>query len=256
MAKTVTVGHRRGGVGKTITALNLSAALGIKGKKVLTVDTDAQGNLTRCMLPWEMQDNCKTLIDAFKSESLEGCIYSSTAENVDIIPSHENLAVIDRIFEDVIVDKEYKLQDLLDTSELDWYDYIIVDSPPGRGLISTNALVASDTLLIPVESFFSVDGLLPLLKDVAQIQKRANPDLDVGYFLITLYDPRTKVGKSVGKIRDKFGERVLGTEIPRNITLSECTAANQAIYTYEPNCRGAKAYMELADELLEKWEGL
>lgn len=250
---TAAVVNRKGGTGKTITATNISAALGLLEYKVLAIDCDEQADMTKCLLPMENWEDYKSLVDAFVSKTLQGCIYKSTAKNVDIVPGHEYLFQTERDLGHVMNDMEYQLADLIRDSNVDEYNFIILDCSNKKNYLSTNALVAADTLIIPIDSYFATDAFVKLSEEIAAVQKRANPDLRPGHILITRHEPQSREGKGVLQVKDELNERVLDTIIPKNVALSGATNNNQAIFTYEPESAGAEAYMTAAKELVQKW---
>jgi chromosome partitioning protein len=245
--------NRKGGAGKSTSSSNIAAALGVKGKKVLAIDIDSQGDLSKHLLPREKHEKCNSMTEALISGDMEHCVHESTAENVDIIPANKTL----RIQEKDLKNNEFgifRLRDVFRKMDISKYDVVIIDPSPKQSILSTSAMLIADLLIIPVESYLSVDPLPDLVEEVEYIKTNHNPNLDLGYVLFTKYEPRTKNGKMVSTVRDIpiFKNRVLKTTIPKNTTLTECPAANTTIFYYSPTSTSAEAYMAATEELIEK----
>lgn len=245
--------NRKGGTGKSTSSANIAAALGLKGYKVLAIDIDSQGDLSKHLLPVELFDNCNSMTEALVSGDMASCIYESTAKNVDIVPGNKTL----RIQEKDLKNNEYgvfRLKDIYDKLDTSKYDFVIIDPSPKQSILSSSALLIADTLIIPVESYLSTDPLPDLVEEIEFVQTKFNPTLDLGYVLLTKYEPRTKNGRMLATLRETpiFKDRVLETTIPKNTTLTECPAANTTIFDYSPNCTGAEAYMAATEEILKK----
>jgi chromosome partitioning protein len=248
----VTIANQKGGVGKTTTAINLSAAIAEKGLKTLLIDLDPQGNATLSFLK---RDEIKySVFDALteKDISFEDTIVRSSILHMDIAPATIALAKLEsRLVGEV--DGHYRLKDKLQNVVAD-YDYIIIDTPPTLGLLTVNALVAATHLLIPIQSsYFSLEGTDDLLETVEKIKSRPNPDLQVLGVVITLYDKRTVLARDIRKqIQEVFGEKVFGTVISKNVRLEESPAYKESIFTFAPDSRGALDYYRLSEEVISR----
>lgn len=255
MTKKVTVINRKGGACKTTTAVNIAAALGLKGYKVLAIDLDPQADLTAYLLPNDLSE-FKTLTDGFDKQDLSICVYPSTAENVDVIPADEKL---DRIDNQLRQDELgiLQLSDLFGKLDSSKYDYVILDSAPERTRLSSGALVLSDTLIMPIESYASYKKIATMFKEFKRIKETVNPKLHFGHILITVAEPQTNFFKELETIKEHEAIKgmVLETVIPKNITFKECMPANKSIFSHNPHSSGAEAYMKVTEELIKKWEG-
>jgi len=254
MAKIISITNQKGGVGKTTTAVNLSAGLANLGKRVLLIDLDPQANATSNLLPDDTVMEF-TIKDVFRLPvPIEMAATRSVVDNLDIVPSNLSFAAIESELLTQI-GRESKLKKALKLQTQHEYDYIIIDAPPSLGLISINALTAADEVLIPVHEFFALEGIEQLINVSRQVQEDLNPDLTIGAILLTMYDPRTILARDVKKyVIDEFGSMVLNTTIPRNVKLAEAPSYKESIFTYAPESSGAKAYRKLTEELLTRWE--
>ncbi|MCD4780132.1 MAG: AAA family ATPase [Candidatus Omnitrophica bacterium] len=251
MAKIISVCNQKGGTGKTTTAVNLSASLGKLNKKILAVDVDPQGNLTsgfgvnKSELKLSIYD---ILVD---NQSVDKVSIINASENVDILPCNINLtgAEIELVG---ALSRETRLKKALDSVKKK-YDYIFIDAPPSLGLLTLNALVASNSILIPIQcEFYALEGVSQLLNTINLIREGLNPQLFVEGVLLTMADFRTKLTSEViGEIKKYFKEKVYKSIIPRNIRLSEAPSHGKPINIYDPQSIGAKKYGELAVELLQ-----
>lgn len=252
MAKTVSILNQKGGVGKTTTAVNLAAAIGIKGKKILLVDIDPQGNSTSGF------GINKREIKKSSYELLTGEIKASEAvittefEGVDIIPANMNLAgaeleIIDMSERESILKKT--LAEIWDN-----YDYIFLDCPPSLGLITLNALTASDTFLVPIQcEYYALEGLSQLMNTARRIKRMYNPYLDIEGVLLTMYDGRLNLTQQVvNEVKRFFPKKVYSTTIPRNVRLSEAPSFGQPIMYFDKNSKGSVAYTALCEEFLSQ----
>lgn len=256
MVNIIAIINQKGGVGKTTTAVNLSACLANLGKSVLLIDLDPQSNATTNLLPDDivMDFTIKDVFRAQGSVSLDMASVPSIVEKLDIVPSNLGFAAIESELLTKI-GRESRLKKAIRPQIKHMYDYIILDAPPSLGLISINALTAADEILIPIHEFFALEGVEQLINVSKQIQEDLNPDLTIGAVLLTMYDPRTNLAKDVKqRIIDKFGSLLLNTTIPRNIKLAEAPSYKESIFTYAPESSGAKAYKALTEELLKRWE--
>lgn len=252
MGKIIAIANQKGGVGKTTTAVNLSAALGVLEKKVLLVDADPQANATSG-LGVDMQSvemGTYQLLDG--SITIEQAILSTESPNLDIIPSH-----IDLVASEIeLVDKnarEYRLKEALEGIKAK-YDFIILDCAPSLGLITLNALVAANAVIIPIQcEYFALEGLGKLLNTIKSVQKIHNKNLDIEGLLLTMYDTRLRLSNQVvEEVKKHFGKMVFKTIIQRNIRLSEAPSYGEDIISYDASSRGAKSYLSLGSEIIKR----
>ncbi|MCD4843419.1 MAG: ParA family protein [Methanosarcinales archaeon] len=252
MTKIISISNQKGGVGKTTTAVNLSAGLVLAGKKVLLIDTDPQANATINLLPPGYQPEF-TIKDVFYGTKLNDAICTSVMDGLDIVPSLLSFAAIESEFLSKI-GRELILRRSLDDQVKQEYDFIIFDTPPALGMISINTLVAADEVIVPVHEFYALEGVELLMNVVSQIKEELNPKLRVSAFLLTMHDERTNLAKDVKeKVNEIFGDMVLNTTIPRNVKLAEAPSHKQTIFDYADMSTGAKAYTDLTSELLDLW---
>ena len=250
MGKTIAIANQKGGVGKTTTSINLSASLAAKGKKVLVIDTDPQGNTTSGF-GVEKNDLDNTVYELMLSEcSIKECILKDVIDGVSIIPSNVNLAAAE--IELIGVDrKEYILK-----REVEWikdsFDYIIIDCPPSLSMLTINAMTTADTVLVPIQcEYYALEGLSQLLNTIKLIQKSLNPRLKLCGIIITMYDSRTNLSMQVVEnVKSNLSQKVFQTLIPRNIRLAEAPSYGMPINAYDPKSAGAEAYMQLAEEVI------
>ena len=258
MGKVISLVNQKGGVGKTTTSINLSASLAVLGKKVLLIDLDPQGNATTGIgINKGEIDNSIYDVLIGKCE-VEDAIATSKYKRLYVIPATINLAGIDIEFmeksnNDSSFSKGSQLKTRLDKIK-DQIDYVIMDCPPSLGLITTNALTASDSVIIPVQcEFFALEGIMQLLNTIMMAQKTLNPNLDIEGVLLTMLDSRTNLGfEVVEDIRKYFKERVYNTIIPRLIRLTEAPSHGKPIVAYDPKSKGTEAYLNLAKEVIER----
>jgi len=252
MCKIIAIANQKGGVGKTTTAVNLSAALGVLEKKVLLVDADPQANATSG-LGIDVQSvemGTYQLLDG--SITIEQAILSTESPNLDIIPSH-----IDLVASEIeLVDKnarEYRLKEALEGIKAK-YDFIILDCAPSLGLITLNALVAANAVIIPIQcEYFALEGLGKLLNTIKSVQKIHNKNLDIEGLLLTMYDTRLRLSNQVvEEVKKHFGKMVFKTIIKRNIRLSEAPSYGEDIISYDASSRGAKSYLSLGSEIIKR----
>lgn len=258
MGKIISLVNQKGGVGKTTSSINLAASLGVLKKKVLLVDLDPQGNTTTG-IGINKADIKKSIYDLLIDEAeLKEVIVKTKFTNLSVIPATINLAGIDiELMEKSKFDAGFAKgsqlkKHLLETKEM--YDYIIIDCPPSLGILTTNALTASDSVMIPVQcEFFALEGIMQLLNTIMLAQKNLNPTLDIEGVLLTMLDSRTNLGlEVVEEIKSYFKERVYDTIIPRLVRLSEAPSHGKPILAYDPQSRGTEAYINLAKEVIER----
>ena len=254
MGKIIGVANQKGGVGKTTTAVNLAAALGVLEKKVLLIDADPQANATSGLGIEEVNYSTYHLLE--HSVDVRECIQKTTSPNLDLIPSHIDLVAAE--IELVDRDKrEYMLKKALDVVKSE-YDYIIIDCVPSLGLITVNALTAADSVVIPIQcEYFALEGLGKLLNTIKNVQKIHNNDLDIEGLLLTMYDSRLRLSNQVvEEVNTHFPEMVFETIIARNVRLSEAPSFGESILMYDAESKGAIQYLQLAEEVLLKNEKL
>lgn len=250
--KTIAITNQKGGVGKSTTAVNLSAALGELGKKVLLVDLDPQGNSTSGF-GVDKSAGMKCVYEGLlNDEPIENLIVPSNLKNIDIVPATINLAGAEVELVSAI-SRETRLADLLEPIKSN-YDFILIDCPPSLGLLTINALTASDALLIPIQcEFYALEGLSKLLDSMKLVKTRLNRNLEVFGVLLTMYDSRTTLANQVvDEVNEFFGDKVFNTKIPRTVRLAEAPSFGKSIIQYNSSGKGARAYRELAKEVMER----
>ena len=250
MGKVISVANQKGGVGKTTTAVNLSTLLAKRGKKVLLIDTDPQGNATSGLgVTKEVE---LSVYDILVGEtSFEETVQETAIKNLKVCPSNISLAGAEVELVSMM-SRERRLKEKLDAVK-DKYDFIIIDCPPSLGLVTLNAFTASDSVLIPVQcEYFALEGLGQLLNTVNLVKKHLNKNLEIEGALLTMYDMRTNLSNQVVKeVKKYFEDKVYKTVIPRNVRLSEAPSYGMPISIYDPKSKGAKAYEKFAKELLK-----
>lgn len=250
MGKIIAIANQKGGVGKTTTSINLSACLASKGKKVLVIDTDPQGNTTSGF-GIEKNELDNTIYELILSEvSIKECILNDVIPGVSIIPSNVNLAAAE--IELIGVDrKEFILK-----RETEWikdsYDYIIIDCPPSLNMLTINAMTTADSVLVPIQcEYYALEGLSQLIHTVNLVKERLNPDLEMEGVVFTMYDSRTNLSMQVVEnVKSHLNHKVFKTLIPRNIRLAEAPSYGMPITMYDVKSAGAEAYMSLAEEII------
>lgn len=250
MGKIIAIANQKGGVGKTTTSINLSACLAEKGKKVLVIDTDPQGNTTSGF-GIDKNDLDNTIYELILGEcSIRDCIIQNVVKGVSVLPSNVNLAAAE--IELIGVDKkEYILKNEVDYVKED-YDFIIIDCPPSLNMLTINSMTTADSVLVPIQcEYYALEGLSQLIHTVNLVKERLNPELKMEGVVFTMYDSRTNLSTQVVEnVKQNLSQKVYNTLIPRNIRLAEAPSYGQPINLYDGKSAGAEAYMQLADEVI------
>ncbi|MEN6623089.1 MAG: AAA family ATPase [Smithella sp.] len=252
MMKIICIANQKGGVGKTTTAINLSASLAAAEKKTLLIDSDSQGNATSGMGADSNIVQSENLYYAMIGHKpLEKVILSTAIPHLDMIPANQDLIGLEVELVN-IEGKEKRLAELLKAMDRD-YEYVVIDCPPSLGVMTINALVASESVIVPLQcEYFAMEGLGYLLNTLKLIKARLNPNLSLGGILLTMFDSRNSLAHRVSEdVRKHFGNKVFKTVIPRNVRLSESPSHGLPIILYDIKSRGALAYLELAQEIIQ-----
>ena len=250
MGKIISIANQKGGVGKTTTSINIAAILAKKGKKVLLIDTDPQGNATSGVGVNKEQEF--SVYDVLVGEiELEKTLQDTNVKNLKVCPSNINLAGAEVELVSMM-SREHRLKEGIEQVK-DKFDYIIIDCPPSLGLITLNAFTASDSVLIPVQcEYYALEGLGQLLNTINLVRKHLNKNLQVEGAVLTMYDIRTNLSNQVVKeVKKYFENKVYKTVIPRNVKLSEAPSYGMPITVYDPKSKGAKCYEKLVREILK-----
>ncbi|MBR3297030.1 MAG: ParA family protein [Firmicutes bacterium] len=252
MGKAIAIFNQKGGVGKTTTNINLAACLALKGKRVLVLDLDPQGNTTSG-LGIAKRGLAATSYDLLVADDVspENVILRTSVEGLDIIPASVDLAGAE--IELVRLEgREKRLKKALDKIR-DNYDYIFIDCPPSLGLLTINALTAVESVLIPIQcEFYALEGVSQLVSTIELVRKSLNPQLRIQGVILSMFDGRTNLSiQVVQEVKRYFGDKLYSTVIPRNVRLAEAPSYGKSIIDYDPKSKGAKAYMAFADEFLE-----
>lgn len=254
MGRIIAIANQKGGVGKTTTAINLSACLAEKGQKVLAIDMDPQGNMTSG-LGVDKDEAEKTIYDMIIGQAgIEEVIQKDVMENLDILPTNIDLsaAEIELIGvenKEFIVQKEvHKIRDR--------YDFVVIDCPPSLSMLTINAMTTADSVLVPIQcEYYALEGLSQLIHTVELVKERLNPVLEIEGVVFTMYDARTNLSlQVVENVKDNLEQNIYKTIIPRNIRLAEAPSYGMPINKYDPKSAGAESYMRLADEVIHKVE--
>ena len=255
--KTISVINQKGGVGKTTTVINLAAGLSMKGKKVLVIDLDPQGNATTGLGLSNNDSSEQTIYNVLNGKkNISDVIQKTKIENLDLVTSNVDLSGLEvetagdtrRAF----ILKEQLVAYLNDSRAL--YDYVLIDCPPSLSLLTIMALVASNSLVVPLQTeFFALEGLTQLMKTIERVKSNLNPDLTIKGILLTMYDKRNKLSSEVEKeARGYFKQKVYKTVVPRNVRLSEAPSHGVPVLLYDKICPGSKAYFSFAEEFLSQ----
>ena len=252
MVKVIAIANQKGGVGKTTTAVNLAACLAQKGRKVLMLDADPQGNATSG-LGFDKRNIKKCIYDTLINDvMMKDVLLHSDYENLDVIPATIQLAGAEIELVSAIA-RETRLKDLLEPIQ-DEFDFIFIDCPPSLGLLTINALTAADSVLIPIQcEYYALEGVTKLLESMKMVKSRLNKGLDTYGVLMTMYDSRTSLSNQVvEEVQSYFGDKAFKTLIPRTVKISEAPSFGEPVITYAPQNKGAKAYMNLAKEVIKR----
>lgn len=254
MGRIIAIANQKGGVGKTTTAINLSASLASLGQKVLALDMDPQGNMTSGLSvnKDEVENSVYDLI--IGNADIEECICREVYENLDVLPSNINLsaAEIELIG---VENKEYIIKKEVEKIK-DRYDYIIIDCPPALSMLTINAMTTANSVLVPIQcEYYALEGLSQLIHTIELVQERLNPELEMEGVVFTMYDARTNLSlQVVENVKENLNQNIYKTIIPRNIRLAEAPSYGMPINLYDPKSSGAESYLLLAEEVIHKGE--
>lgn len=251
MGRIFSISNQKGGVGKTTTAINLCASLASAEHRTLLVDIDPQGN-AGSGLGIAVNELEQTVYDVLLGEAEIGEVIQQTElQFLDVVPANRNLsgAELDLVSLD---EREYRLKKALATVRDD-YEFIIIDCPPGLGLLTLNALVAADSVIVPLQcEYFALEGIGSLIGTIDLVRKQLNPELEIGGVLLTMYSKTLLAEQVTGEVRKHFGDQVFEAVIPRNIRLSECSSHGKPVILYDLRCAGSEAYLALAREVQKR----
>ncbi|MDR1691380.1 MAG: ParA family protein [Rickettsiales bacterium] len=251
-ARIISVANQKGGVGKTTTTINLATALVASGKKVLIVDFDSQGNLSTGFGIAQSMRNCTVYDVLMEPNKVHEAVLKTNIPNLDIITSNTSLSNADIQFSNHL-NPAYCLKNALELVSNN-YDYIFIDCPPALSFLTINALSASNSVLIPLQSeFFALEGIHNLVKTISKIKQEYNQELEIEGVVLTMYDSRNNISQQVeNDVRECFKDKVFETVIPRNVRITEAPSHGKPVLLYDLNCAGSRSYISLASELLKK----
>ncbi len=254
MSKVMAVANQKGGVGKTTTAVNCSAALALQGRRVLVVDTDPQGNTTSGLGIDKKKAQLSVYDVLINGTNIKEAVQATQIEGLFAVPSAIKLAGAE--VEMVHMEKrEYVIKEALDAVRGE-YDYILMDCPPSLGLLTVNALTAADTVIVPIQcEYYALEGVTQLVDTIRLVKKHLNTGLEIEGVLLTMFDPRTRLSvQVVDEVKAFFRHKVFSSLVPRNVRLGEAPSFGKPIMLYDPQCAGARAYEYLAEEIIQNNE--
>lgn len=254
MGRIIAIANQKGGVGKTTTAINLSASLASLGKKVLAIDMDPQGNMSSG-LGVDKNEVEKTVYDLIIGNiGIEECIYEEVIENLDVLPSNIDLSAAEIELIGVTIKNTFIMDEVNKVKEK--YDFIIIDCPPALSMLTINAMTTSDSVLVPIQcEYYALEGLSQLIHTIELVQERLNPELEIEGVVFTMYDARTNLSlQVVENVKDNLNQNIYKTIIPRNVRLAEAPSYGMPINLYDPKSKGTESYLLLAEEVINKGE--
>ena len=254
MNRVIAIANHKGGVGKTTTAINLSACLADLGKKVLALDLDPQGNMTSGLGVDKDEIESSVYDLLIGNAGIEECICENVLDNLDVLPSNIDLSAAE--IEMIGVDnKEFIIKKEMEKIK-DKYDFVIIDCPPALSMLTINAMTTADSVLVPIQcEYYALEGLSQLIHTIELVQERLNSSLEIEGVVFTMYDARTNLSlQVVENVKDNLNQNIYKTIIPRNIRLAEAPSYGMPINVYDPKSAGAESYMQLADEVIHRGE--
>ncbi len=253
MAKVISFSNQKGGVGKTTTCVNLAVALAQRKNNVLVVDLDPQGNTTSTFGIFDKKVKKSTYNVLCDDMSIADVINKTEVEGLCLVPSSNDLSGAELELSQIVIGRERVLQQAIEEI-VDKYDYVFIDCPPSLGLLTVNALTASNSVIVPIQSeFFALEGLSQMMNTVKLVKKYLNPSIEIDGVVLTMFDSRSKLSREVlQEIQKYFGDKVFETKIPRNVRLAEAPSFGKPVALYDKKCAGAMAYDALAEEFLKK----